>query len=98
MSLVRINDLVPDVLSKSEKNSKDLEKLLLQRALIMKDDKIRNLEMRIACLKDRLDKAENAEPKLITKETVIINNNIYSNMYCCGCSIILILGIIKLLK
>ena len=98
MSLVRINDLVPDVLSKSEKNSKDLEKLLLQRALIMKDDKIRNLEMRIACLKERLEKAENGEAKLISKETVIINNNIYSNMYCCGCSIILILGIIKLLK
>ena len=95
------SELIPHILVKSEKNSKDLEKLLLQRALAIKDERIRNLENRLEALNSKLkdsveEKCQNMN--LAKTEITIVNNNLYSNIYSCGCTLLMLLSLYKLFK
>ena len=99
----KCNELIPHILAESEKNSKDLEKLLLQRALAIKDERIRNLEERLSSLTTKLQQSEERFSKqeqvnMAKAEITIVNNNIYSNIYCCGCTLLMVLSVFKLLR
>lgn len=99
----KCSELIPHILANSEKNSKDLEKLLLQRALAIKDERIRNLEDRLASLSAKLEQSEERfikqeQVNMAKAEITIVNNNIYSNIYCCGCTLLMVLSVIKLLR
>ena len=93
--------LSPDILVRSEKNAKDLEKVLLHRALIIKDERIKKLENTLASLTIQLQELEQHKQTRSSeaeKNVTIINNNIYSNFYCYGCTFLLLLGFIKIMK
>ena len=64
--------LSPDILVRSEKNAKDLEKVLLHRALIIKDERIKklentNLSLKSYCMKQKPDQNSIAKPRLDAK-------------------------------
>ena len=58
MMKVQKDELCPELLVRTEKNVKDLEKILLQRALLIKDERIGNLERKLADLNCRLEEFE----------------------------------------
>merc|ERR1712098_66140 len=89
----------PFILAATEKNSQDVEKLLLQRALIMKDEKIRNLEKRIVELGESLKEAEAkaVSSKETKTEIVIVNNYFNFNTVQC-CALIFLFGVFKLFR
>ena len=100
---MKINEyeLCPDILAKSEKNAKDLEKLLLQRALIIKDERIRILENKLSSITSQLRAVEEMHRNLNVTETkvIVVNNNVYSGVSFCACtSLLLVIGLLKLLK
>ena len=95
---VQKNELCPLILSKTEKNAKDLEKILLQRALLIKDKRIRNLESKLADLKCRLEEFENEKRDNKTSfgnnNVTIINNSYSSNLYF-SFTLLLVIGVMK---
>lgn len=100
---VRKNELCPDILVESEKNAKDLEKILLQRALVFKDERIRNLESKLADLNCRLQEFE--IEKLGNKTSygdnniTIVNNAFSSNYYfSVSFTLLFFIGVIKFFK
>ena len=100
---VRRNILCPDILVEAEKNAKDLEKILLQRALVIKDERIRNLESKLADLNCRLQEFE--IEKLGNKTShghnniTIVNNAFAANYYfSVSFSLLLALGVVKIFK
>ena len=100
---MKINEyeLCPDILAKSEKNAKDLEKLLLQRALIIKDERIRVLENKLSSITSQLKAVEEMQRNINVGDTkvIVVNNNVYSGFSFCACSsLLLIIGLLKLLK
>ena len=87
----------PFILAATEKNSKDVEKLLLKRALSIKDEKIKNLEKRIEVLEDSLREAETkALPKEAKSEIVIVNNYFNFNWNCFA--LLLLFGVAKMFR
>ena len=87
----------PDILVTTEINSKDVEKLLLRRALAMKDEKIKNLENRIKELSDNLIKAE-SKHEYTEKKSVIVFVNNYFNTHWHFFSLFLLIGILKIFR
>ena len=96
----------PSVIMATENNIADMKCVLLERALTIKEGKIQNLEKRINSLEIQL---EQAERKLVLKqEREIGSNNIkiinknncsnISNVYCYTATVVLMLGIIKIIK
>lgn len=100
------NGTKPSVIMATENNIADMKCVLLERALTIKEGKIQNLEKRINSLEIQL---ENAERKLVLKQEretgsnniKIINTNKntsnISNMYCYTATVVLMLGIIKII-
>ena len=87
----------PFILATTEKNSKDVEKLLLKRALAIKDEKIKNLEKRIEVLGDSLREAEaKALSKEAKSEIVIVNNYFNFNWNCFA--LLLLFGVVKMFR
>ena len=103
--VVKENETKPAVIMRSEHNREDMKCVLLERALTIKEGKIQNLEKRINSLEIQL---EQAERKLVLKqEREIGSNNIkiinknncnISNIYCYTATVVLMLGIIKIIK
>ena len=101
------NGTVPSVIMATENNLADMKCVLLERALTIKEGKIQNLEKRINSLEIQL---EQAERKLVLKqEREIGSNNIQiintnknncnsSNIYCYTATVVIMLGIIKIIK
>ena len=99
---VQKNELCPDILVKTEKNAKDLEKILLQRALLIKDERIRNLERKLADLNCRLEEFEsekhgNKTASFGNNNVTIVNNTYTSNLYF-SFTLLLVIGVIKAFK
>lgn len=98
---VQKNELCPYILSKTEKNAKDLEKILLQRALLIKDERLRNLESKLADLKCRLEEFENEKRDNKTffgnNNVTIVNNSYTSNLYF-SFTLLLVIGVMKAFK
>ena len=98
---VQKNELCPDILVKTEKNAKDLEKILLQRALLIKDKRIRNLESKLADLNSRLEEFENEKRDNKTSfgnnNVTIVNNSYTSNLYF-SFTLLLVIGVMKAFK
>ena len=98
---VQKNELCPDILVKTEKNAKDLEKILLQRALLIKDKRIRNLESKLADLNSRLEEFENEKRENKTSfgnnNVTIVNNSYTSNLYF-SFTLLLVIGVMKAFK
>ena len=98
---VQKNELCPDILVKTEKNAKDLEKILLQRALLIKDERIRNLESKLADLNCRLEESEREKQENNSSfgynNITIINSNHSSSFYI-SITLLLVIGIIKSFK
>ena len=100
---VRKNELCPDILVESEKNFKDLEKILLQRALLFKDERIRNLESKLADLNYRLQEFQIEKQGNKTSyrhnNITIINNAFSSNYYfSVSFTLLLVIGVMKFFK
>ena len=100
---VRKNKLCPDILVESEKNFKDLEKILLQRALLFKDERIRNLESKLADLNYRLQEFQIEKRGNKTSyghnNITIVNNAFSSNYYfSVSFTLLLVLGVMKFFK
>ena len=97
----------PSVIVATENNIADMKCVLLERALTIKEGKIQNLEKRINSLEIQLQQAER---KLVLKqEREIGSNNIQiinknknncnsSNIYCYTATVVIMLGIIKIIK
>ena len=88
----------PFILAATEKNSKDVEKLLLKRALSIKDEKIKNLEKRIEVLEYNLREAEAKalSKEAIKSEIVIVNNYFNFNLNCFA--LLLLFGVVKMFR
>ena len=99
------NGTKPSVIMATENNRTDMKCVLLERALTIKEGKILNLEKRINSLEIQL---EQAERKLVLKQEretgsnnikIINKNNCnISNIYCYTATVVLMLGIIKIIK
>ena len=100
---VQRNELCPELIVKTEKNAKDLEKILLQRALLIKDERIRNLERKLADLNCRLEEFEsekhvgNNAASFGNNNVTIVNNTYTSNLYF-SFTLLLVIGVIKAFK
>ena len=102
MKVQRNEQLCPELLVKTEKNAKDLEKILLQRALLIKDERIRNLERKLADLNCRLEEFEsekhgNKTASFGNNNVTIVNNTYTSNLYF-SFTLLLVIGVIKAFK
>ena len=93
--------LCPEVLVRTEKNAKDLEKILLQRALFIKDERIRNLESKLADLNCRIEESRSETLENKTSEEnnnfTIIKKNSSSNFYF-GFTLLIAMGVLKVLR
>ena len=90
----------------TENNIADMKCVLLERALTIKEGKIQNLEKRINSLEIQLEQAERKLELKQERETgssnnikIINKNNCnISNIYCYTATVVLMLGIIKIIK
>ena len=87
----------PFILATTEKNSKDVEKLLLKRALAIKDEKIKNLEKRIEVLGDSLREAEAKALSMEAKSDIVIVNNYFNFNWNCF-ALLLLFGVAKMFR
>ena len=92
------------VVMRSENSLADMKCVLLERALTIKEDKIKSLEERIKNLQIKL---EQTERKVVmgqersTNKVVIVNknnNNNVSYIYCMSATVVLFVGLIKIIK
>ena len=91
---------------KSDRSILDLKCVLLERALSIKDRKIQNLETKVKFLQMQLEHSERRlemrkERKIETNRITIVNrnnNNNVPNIYCFSISVVLLLGLIKVIK
>ena len=90
----------------SDRSMIDLKCALLERALSIKDRKIQNLETKVKCLQMQLEHSERRlalrkERRAETNKITIVNrnnNNNVPNIYCFSISVVLLLGLIKVIK
>ena len=101
--VVKENETKPAVIMRSEHNREDMKCVLLERALTIKEGKIKNLEERIENLQIKLEQTERkavmGQEREINKVIIVNkNNNNVSSIYCLSATVVLVLGLIKIIK